>query len=69
MGPMPRGRPFDGMTDEQVLARAAEHLQKVQLAEPGSVVRSIQWGLYEQAKAELDVRLYAYIFAKLKDRS
>jgi hypothetical protein len=30
--------------------------------------RSVQWALYESAKAELDVRLYRHILAKIQER-
>jgi hypothetical protein len=59
---------FDRLTDDQVLARAAQALKKVNAYPPGSVQRSVQWAVYEQAKAELDRRLYSHVLRKLRER-
>lgn len=60
--------PYEDMTDEQVLARAAAALTKVSDYPVGSVERSIQWSVYESAKAELDLRMYGHILRKLRER-
>jgi hypothetical protein len=53
--------PYDGMTDEDVLARAARALRRVDALLPGSVERSIQWSVYDSAKAELDRRFVRHV--------
>jgi hypothetical protein len=58
--------PFDGLTDEQVLARCVQALKKVEDYPVGSIQRSIQWAAYDQAKAELDLRFYAHVIRKLR---
>jgi hypothetical protein len=59
---------FDGLTDKQVLARAQHALRQVENYQVGSVQRAVQWAAYEQAKAELDLRLYSYMMRKLCTR-
>lgn len=61
--------PFDGLADEQVLARAAASLRRVHAAPLRSLERFLAWNAYEQAKAELDIRLYSHIVAQLKHQS
>lgn len=60
--------PFEGMTDEQVLARAAKALRRVNRLAMGSTERAIQWAVFEAAKAELDLRMARHILAKLQER-
>jgi hypothetical protein len=67
MGPRPG--PYDGMTDEQVLARGRAALRLVQAAGVGSVGRAIQWAVYEDARAELNRRLYAHVAGRMRERS
>jgi hypothetical protein len=57
--------PYAGMSDEQVLARAARALGKVPALPLGSVERAIQWAVYESAKAELDRRMFLHLAAAL----
>jgi hypothetical protein len=59
---------FEGLDDVQVLERAQAALRRVQVARLGSVERSVQWALYEQAKGELDMRLYRYALDKIRER-
>ena len=59
--------PFDGLDDVQVLDRAKAALRRVQASSLGSLERSVQWALYEQAKAELDVRLYQHVLRKIRE--
>lgn len=58
--PPPRD-PYQGLRDEEVLARAAKALRKVNQHPVGSPERSLQWALFESAKAELDMRLARHI--------
>lgn len=58
--------PYEDMTDEQVLARAARYLRKVNALPIGSTARSIQWAAYEAAKAELDRRVMRHVRAKIR---
>ena len=58
--------PYAGMTDEQVLARAAKALRKVPQLPLGSIERAIQWAAFESAKAELDRRMVAHVLAAIK---
>jgi hypothetical protein len=60
--------PYGGMTDEQVLARAAKALKKVQELPIGGAARSMQWAVYEDAKAELDLRLCRHVLRKIRER-
>jgi len=60
--------PFAAMDDEQVLERAATALRKVQEHPVGSAARSMQWAVYEDAKAELDLRLCRHVLRKIRDR-
>ena len=60
--------PFDGLDDVQVLDRAKAALRRVHVAPLVSLERSVQWALYEQAKAELDMRLYRHIVQKIAER-
>lgn len=60
------GNPYEGMTDEQVLARAAGALRKVNALPLGSVQRSIQWAVYDSAKAELDRRMFNMVLAQIR---
>ena len=53
--------PFEGMTDEQVFAKALKAFNKASQLTPGSLQRSIQWGLFDSAMAELQRRLNVYI--------
>jgi hypothetical protein len=59
--------PYEGMTDEQVLALAARHLQKVDLLPIGSTERNIKWAAYESAKAELDRRFINAILRAIRE--
>jgi hypothetical protein len=34
----------------------------------GSTARSMQWAVYEDAKAELDMRLLGHVLRKLRER-
>ena len=60
--------PYEGMTDEQVLARAAKALRKASALPAGSTERALQWGVFESAKAELDLRVARHILAALDRR-
>lgn len=60
--------PFEDMTDEQVLERAAAALEKVNRSPLPSIQRSVQWAVYEQAKAELDVRLLRHVLRRRRER-
>ena len=60
--------PYEGLTDEQVLARATAALAKIRDYPPGSIQRSVQWAVYENVKAELDMRLYGHILRKIRER-
>lgn len=64
--PQPANDPYEGMTDEQVLARAARALRKVPEYPVGSIERAVQWSCYESAKAELDRRMVAHVVAAIK---
>lgn len=68
MGPNnpPAAGLFDGLTDEQILKRAAAALRSVTALPLGSAGRAVKWSAYEAAKAELDLRLYAHIMRKLR---
>lgn len=59
--------PFDGLDDVQVLERAKAALRRVHAAPLLSLERSVQWAVYEQAKAELDMRLYHFTLAKIQE--
>ena len=59
--------PYQDLPDDQVLARAAEALRQVNGLPPGSIERSMQWAVYESAKAELDLRLFAYVTRKMRE--
>ena len=61
------GDPFDGLDDSRVLERAIEALRRVHAAPLPSLERSVQWAVYEQAKAELDVRMYRHTLAKIRE--
>lgn len=58
--------PYADLTDAEVLARAAKALRKVHAAPVGSTVRALQWGVFESAKAELDLRMARHILAGLE---
>ena len=58
--------PFDGLTDVQVLDRAKAALSRVHVAPLPSLERSVQWALYEQAHAELEMRMYRHTLAKIQ---
>lgn len=60
--------PFEGMSDTQVLARAARALRNVQDYPVGSVQRATHWAVYSEAKAELDRRLLDHMVRKLRER-
>lgn len=60
--------PYANLTDEEVLAKAAAALRKVHAAPPGSPVRTLQWVVFESAKAELDLRMARHILAELDRR-
>lgn len=60
--------PFDGVDDYEVLERAKAALRRVHVARIGSIERSVQWAIYEQAKAELDVRAYRHILRKIHEK-
>jgi len=60
--------PYQNLTDEQVLARAAQALRKVNALPIGSTERALQWGVFESAKAELDLRMARHILAALEQR-
>lgn len=59
---------YANMTDEQVLARAAKALRKVDALPIGSTERALQWMVFESAKAELDLRMARHILAELERR-
>lgn len=65
---MSRTDPYEGLTDEQVLARAAAALRKVNASPPGTPQRSMQWAVYEDVKAELDLRLFSHVLRKIRER-
>lgn len=58
---------YEGMTDAQVLQRAATALRKVTGYPIGSVERSVQWGIYESCAGELDRRAVAHALARMAD--
>jgi hypothetical protein len=58
--------PFDGLDDVQVLELAKAALRRVHVAPLTSIERAVQWNVYEQAKAELDMRLFLFITNKLR---
>lgn len=60
--------PYEGLTDEQVLARATAALRKVNAYPMGSTQRSMQWAVYEDVKAELDMRLLGHVLRKIRER-
>lgn len=60
--------PYEGMSPEQLIARAAAALKMVRELPLNSVGRAIQWAVYEDAKAELDLRLYRHVIGKLQER-
>lgn len=55
--------PYDSLSDEAVLARAAAALRTLQRYRIGSMQRAIQWAAYDAAAAELDRRLGRYLSA------
>lgn len=57
--------PYANLTDAEVLARAAKALRKVHAAPLNSTERALQWGVFESAKAELDLRMAQHILAGL----
>ena len=59
--------PFEGLDDAQVLERAKEALTRVHAAPLPSRERSVQWAAYEQAKAELDLRMYQHTLRKIQE--
>ena len=59
--------PFDGLDDVQVLERAKAALRRVHAAPLPSLERSVQWAVYEQAKAELDMRLCRHVLQKIEE--
>jgi hypothetical protein len=60
--------PYEELTDEQVLERATRALKMVQEHPVGSTARSMQWAVYENAKAELDMRFMGHVLRKLRER-
>lgn len=60
--------PFDGLDDRQVLARAEAALRAVHAAPLVSIERSIQWAVYEQCAAELNVRAWRFALWKIHER-
>lgn len=58
--------PYQNLTDTEVLARAAKALRKVHAAPLGSTERALQWGVFESAKMELDLRVARHILAALE---
>jgi len=59
---------LEDMTDDQLLQRAAHALRLVETYPIGSIQRSIQWAVYEDAKAELDNRLLRHVIRRLRER-
>ena len=59
--------PFDDLTDIQVLDRAKAALIRVHAAPLVSIERTVQWAVYEQCKAELDMRLYLFTLRKIQE--
>lgn len=59
--------PFDGLDDVQVLERAKAALRRANAAPLPSVERLVQWAVYEQVKAELDMRMYEFTLRKIQD--
>lgn len=59
--------PYEGLTDVQVLDRAKAALRRVHAASLPSLERTMQWALYEQAKAELDLRMYRHTLRKIEE--
>lgn len=57
----PDAGPLSGMPDEEVIERARSALLKVNSYPVGSIQRSVQWAVYEQAKAELEARLLRHV--------
>jgi hypothetical protein len=55
--------PYDGLDDEEVLARANAALRKAWACPPGSVQWAVQWAVYDAASAELRGRLDRYVAA------
>lgn len=59
---LPAG-PFDGLSDEEVLAKAAAAFGKVLGYPIGSVQRSVAWAVYDSAAGELEQRLGRHVAA------
>ena len=62
---MDLANPFDGMTDDDVLARARKALIRASEMTPGSIERTIQWAVFDSAMMELDRRAVRYVLMKL----
>lgn len=60
--------PYANLTDTEVLARAASALRKVHAAPLKSTERALQWGVFESAKAELDLRLARHILIAIEHK-
>lgn len=65
--------PYDGLGDEEVLAKAADAFRKARGYPPGSMQRAVQWAVYDAATAELTERLgrhlIPYPLAMLAERA
>jgi hypothetical protein len=60
--------PFEGLSDEAVLARAKRAFEKAVVLPPGSIQRSLQWSAFDSAMAELDRRLTDLVLKYLEEK-
>jgi hypothetical protein len=57
--------PYLGLTDDEVLKRAAKALRKWSTLPIGTIERSIQRAVFDSAMAELDRRAIAHVVASI----
>jgi hypothetical protein len=57
--------PYAGMTDDQVLDRAAKALRKWSTLPMGTIQRSMQRAVFDSSMGELDRRAIAHVVATI----
>jgi hypothetical protein len=53
---MTTGKPLDELTEDEILVRARKAVSRAASLPPGSLGRSIQWGIFDTVMAELGRR-------------
>ena len=59
------GTPLSGVSEDELLKRARRAMMRAAALPPGSLGRSVQWGVYDTMMAELNRRAVRWMLSRL----